>query len=401
MMRLLNILLLSVLGFFLGLTPLHQVLAESSDQPNLHRGVNLACWLANAPRQTFYARDFNTIKQAGFDFVRLPVNPEFFGFSLHGEEGQTDTMNFHSVDQAILNITQSGLAVVLDIHPGSGFMKTLESDNTAEDKFVELWSALAKRYSDKKIYPNNMLAFEILNEPQYYENAARYNALVAKLTRKIRTIDPTRLVIVEAPAPGKTPVESLNLLMPINDPNVAYDVHYYRPYIITHQGIHMGFEKEQVKFINNLPYPSKLADADHITLTAEGNPVKAKAEVQAYIADNWSRDRMVADLAPAAEWAKRNDARLLILEYGAVRNHIDPASRYRWIADAAAAMNSLNLGWSLWDYADLMGIVSMIGEVSKPDPVDGSVRFVHPETGAREIEPAAIKALGLKTPSSQ
>ena len=55
--------------------------SPSSDLPALHRGVNVASWLANtAGRQGFYPRDFKRIKQEGFDFVRLPVNQNYSVF---------------------------------------------------------------------------------------------------------------------------------------------------------------------------------------------------------------------------------------------------------------------------------------------------------------------------------
>ena len=101
--------------------------AQAANLPALHRGVNHACWLANVHnRQVFYQRDFDRIHREGFDFVRLPYNPEFFGFSFAGDTDQMTKMNLVPLDQALASITQAGLAVVLDIHPFPQTVKDLK-----------------------------------------------------------------------------------------------------------------------------------------------------------------------------------------------------------------------------------------------------------------------------------
>ena len=82
-----------------------------------------------------------------------------------------------------------------------------------------------------------------------------------KLVERIRKIDPTRMIIIEAQQTTSSyPVDALNKLDVLPDPNIAYDVHFYHPYIVTHQGINQGFEDKQTGYFLNVPYPSALVD---------------------------------------------------------------------------------------------------------------------------------------------
>ena len=122
-------------------------------------------------------------------------------------------------------------------------------------------------------------------------------------------------------------------------------------------------------------------------------------EVDDYVREGWNKKRIAEHLTPAGEWAQRNHARLLVLEYGVLkegwaRHDTDPDTRYRWIGDVTSVLDSLHIGHTIWDESDNFGIDDMIGETST-DPHDGSRRFIHPETGERRIQPGAAEALGL------
>lgn len=363
--------------------------ALSADpQPTLKKGLNVAGWLANARRQPMFARDFAQIKKAGFDHIRLPVNPEFYDFNL--EPYSIDKANFSEVDNAITLATSYDLPVVLDIHAGTKFMQKLENSAAAEQEFIRMWKEFTKRY---KHYPTDKLVFELLNEPQYYWKEERYNALVAKVVEGIRATDTKRIIVVGAPN-GST-IEGLNKLKIISDPNIIYAFHYYAPYIITHQGVHMMFEDKMLRYFSKLPYPSANATktASYYAPKAP-DPEKAQRELDDYKKERWNSSSIRKQIAQADAWAKKNNVRIICGEFGVLRNHIDSNSRYRWIADTRKALEAYNIGWQYWEYTDLMGIVKMVG-ATNTDPVDGSVRFNDPAKGSRQFENAAFRALGI------
>lgn len=362
--------------------------AEAQDAtPVFHKGIALSSWLANAPRQPIFERDFIQIKKAGFDHVRLPVNPEQFGFSLDSAA----SVDWTPVDNAIALAVKYKLPVILDIHAPGSFTKKLEADPAAVTSFTAMWTALAQRYQH---YPAGVLAFELLNEPQYYNAESDYNALMRKLVAAIRQVDTKHLIIVGAPHGSS--IKSLPFMQPIDDAHIAYAFHFYEPYMVTHQGVHRGFEGKMLKSFRGVPYPVSLVTRDAAFYAPEApNPAQAQSELAAYVQEGWSAQHVAERIRIAHDWAEQHHVQLLCGEFGVLRNHIDPESRYRWINDVRTALESNGIGWQLWDYADLDGITTPVGP-TRTDPVDGSVRLINAQTGSRAFDPLALKALGLK-----
>jgi len=377
-------------GIFLASAPF----VQAQDMPLLHRGVNLSSWLANAPRQPLFARDFAQIKQAGFDHVRLPFDPTYFGFKLSAEDGDPAHIDFIALDRAIALAEQYDLPLILDIHPGDEFMETLERHNWAEKDFVNLWKAIAERY---KTHASSVLVFELLNEPQYYKSEPLWNKLAARMIAAIRTISPNRILIIGAPRGSD--IDALNDLQPLNDPRIIYAFHFYEPYMTTLQGIHIGFDDKMLRYFRQVPYPSSLATqgaASYAPLAPD--QAQAQKEFQEYIDAPWDASHVAQRLQIAQDWALRHHARLLCGEYGVLRNHIDAESRYRWIKDTRSILDAYQIGWEIYDYADIFGITTPIG-ATHTDPVDGALTLIEPEKGVRRFDMQALAALGLKTDS--
>jgi hypothetical protein len=371
--------------------------SASASEPalTLHRGINLSSWFANAPRQPLTAKDFKEIKALGFDFVRLPINPEFIGFNLDTNERKDQNLDLRKVEATVKGLIDAGLVVILDVHPENEFKMLLELGGGAEEQFVGLWQNLSRTF---RRYPNSHLAYELLNEPQYYKKTKRYNEFIAKVVAAVRTTEPDRTLVLNTPGVmSLKPVDALKATALIADPNIIYDVHYYQPYIVSHQGMASGFETEQIRFFNHVPYPSGLVDFNAVrsALAPGATERKAMREVETYVNERWNIDRITEDLAPVAQWAKANNVRVTVLEFGVLRDHIDSASRYRWIEDVRKAMENLGIPWALWDYTDGFGIMKLAGKTLKD--ADGTIRFENPYApeNRRIVEPEAIKAMGL------
>ncbi len=356
--------------------------------PALHRGLNLSNWLANAERQPMTERDFAQIAGAGFDHIRLPVNPELLGFHLDQKPGSLD---LKAVDAALAMAVKYHLAVILDIHPSGTFMDKLEKNASAEENFIGLWDVLARHY-DEKNYPPSQLSFELLNEPHYYPAEKHYAEFMQNLMNAIRQSSPQRLIVIGAPHGSS--LDGLLSMQPLLDPNIIYDFHFYEPYMVTHQGIHRGFEKKMLRYFHDVPYPASKVDHEADFYAADApSQGQAEKELRDYVQDGWSSEVVAGRIVLASHWATEHHMRVMCGEFGALRNHIDAPSRYRWIADTRKALDANGIGWDLWDYADLMGIVQLQGDVSTPDPVDGSIRLNDVTKGSRVFEPEALQAL--------
>jgi endoglucanase len=352
-----------------------------------HRGVNVSAWLADAQRQPLSDHDFQVIKSAGFDHVRLPVNPEYLGFSLNEAATGRVLFDFAQVDQAMGLAMANGLAVILDISPSEGFLSLIEQDARAEAGFISLWQRLADHY---KLFPPNTLAFEIINAPRYDDDVGHYSDLIADIVSSMRQIVPQHLIIVDAPKSAS--IDGLLAMKPLKDPNIEYAFQFFEPEIFTRQGMIYGTHNHSIRYFRNLPYPSANASSTANYAPKAADKAEAHQMVEEYALADWNAGRIQSRLHQAVDWAEANHTQIICTAFGARRAYINPISRYRWIGDTRRALDAGGISWDIWDFSDLFGIVRMEGDTIT-EPTDGSVRFVDPANGVREIEPDAANAL--------
>lgn len=362
--------------------------ADDASSPALKRGVSLSNWFSDSARQSLSANDFQTIAKAGFDFVRIPVNPEFWGFSLFDAASGRVLFDFSKVDQAIALARDNGLTVVFDVYAGDGFMGQLEQDPKGELGFIALWRRLAEHYKD---YPPGRIAFEILSEPPYAADPVKYMVMISGVVSAIRAVAPKNIVIVDAPGGGA--IDGLEGLTAVADENIYYGFHYYEPYILTHQGLRtLPIHGRALRYVRQLPYPASAmkSGADYAPNAADS--IGAKKEISDYASAGWDAEHIAARIGRASDWAAANHTHVICTEFGIVRNFADPAVRYQWIADTRKALEADKIGWAVWDYADAFGITQLIGDTTV-DARDRSIRLADPVNGSRNIEPDALQAL--------
>ncbi len=356
--------------------------------PTLKHGVNLSNWFADAGRQPLTLHDFEQIKSAGFDHVRIPINPESLGFSL--SEGATGRVlfDFSNLDPAVNYARDKGLSVIIDIHPSDSLMSSIEQDPRAEAGLIALWQHLADHF---KPISTSTIAFELLNEPRFATDPGQYRTIVADIAKAIREIAPNNTIIVDVPKGAA--LEGFEGFVPIKEDKTLYAFHFYEPYIITHQGMKVPPARGRaIRYFHNLPYPASAADPKAIYAPAASDSIEAAHELNDYLGGNWDAAHIAARIKIAADWGAANHQAVICTEFGAARRFLYPAARYQWIADTRKALEASDIGWDLWDYTDLFGITKLTGDTIT-DPADGSVRLADPEQGSRDIEPDALKAL--------
>jgi endoglucanase len=292
--------------------------------PALKHGINLSNWFADAGRQPLAAADFERIKNAGFDHVRIPINPESLGFSL--SEGSTGRVlfDFTNLDAAIGKARDKGLSVIIDIHPSDSFMAMMEMDPRAEAGLIALWQHLAEHY---KPYSTATLVFELLNEPRYVSDTNRYRLLAGDIVAAIRQAAPKNTIIIDVPKSAT--LEGFDGFTPIKDDNVLYAFHYYDPYIITHQGMKAPPARGRaLRYFRNLPYPSSAVDPNTNYAPTAADSMEAKHEVTDYVTGNWDQSHITAHVKAAADWGIANHQKVICTEFGATRQFLNPAARY-------------------------------------------------------------------------
>jgi endoglucanase len=149
-------------------SPLASVPASRLAQ--LRRGINTSHWFSQVYDSKGYSRehlqtwvtadDIALIKSAGFDYVRLSVNPQPLFTANHPEDIPPEYLGY--LDAAMKMILDHGLSVVIDIQPEDDFKKQLQ-DDAFVPQFAGFWRTLARHYSSGD--PDRVF-FEILNEPE-------------------------------------------------------------------------------------------------------------------------------------------------------------------------------------------------------------------------------------------
>jgi endoglucanase len=245
------------------------------------------------------------------------------------------------MDAALPFCEKYGLRVVVDLHsppggrivPGAGYAGSdhgMFLDAACQQKFVEVWQHIARRYKDTKI----IWAYDLANEPvesAVSENLADWQDLAERAARAIRQIDPNRTILVE-PAQWGNP-QGLRELQPINVPGVVYSVHMYLPHAFTHQGVHDPGKAYR--------YPGEI----------EGK--------------RWDKAQLEAALKPVVEFQRAYGVHIYIGEFSVIRWAPDD-SAYRYLKDLIDIFEAHDWDWSYHAFREWNGWSVEHG----PDPKD-------------------------------
>jgi endoglucanase len=322
---------------------------------HLRRGINLSAWFAQVYDPKGYTRehfetwtaasDIALIKAAGFDHVRLSVNPQPM---MEAEQRGAGQQYFGYLDAAMKMILDAGLAVELDMHPDSDFKARLKEDDFVE-RFADFWRTVAEHYSSSA-WDSERVFFEILNEPEMRDRY-RWYGVEAKLAAAIRQAAPANTIL----APGANWDDDYDMIFlePLRDPNVIYVFHFYDPHIFTHQGATWG--SFYWHWLKGLHYPSDAANAAEVA--AEVPEPIHRMDVIRYGQDHWDGARVEAEIAQAADWASRNGVPVVCNEFGVFR-HAEEKDRVTWIRDVRSSLERHGIGWAMWDYSGGFGVVT-------------------------------------------
>ncbi len=145
------------------------------------------------------------------------------------------------VDRLLPACEELGIKVVIDLHTPPGAGKAGEwlmfQEKAYQEKFIEAWDKLVRRYKDQPA----VWGYDLLNEPfegKVGEGLMGWRELAEHVAKRVRAIDPQRAIIVEPGPHGGW--DNLPFFEPIDVPGIIYSVHVYDPLRFTHQGIFDG-----------------------------------------------------------------------------------------------------------------------------------------------------------------
>jgi Cellulase (glycosyl hydrolase family 5) len=179
--------------------------------------------------------DVHRIAELGYNSVRPALNSRLF----LKESGEVDPASegFQLLDNLVKWSKANGIYVIIDMHGAPGGQTGQNIDDSADDQpelfmqpkyeeqLVNLWVAIARRYSNEPA----VTGYDLLNEPLPSRTgaAARYKArlepLYKRLTKAIREVDKKHMVIIE----GFDWANDWSVFTGPFDKNLVYQFHYY------------------------------------------------------------------------------------------------------------------------------------------------------------------------------
>ncbi|HEX2950670.1 MAG TPA: glycoside hydrolase family 5 protein [Armatimonadota bacterium] len=323
-------------------------------------GIGIGGWLTNYRRFKFIPRELRTILTEGdiqhfdtyitqqdidaiaswgcdhirlaFDYLVLEDEENPF---VYKEEG------FKYLDNCLQWCKQAGINLLFDLHKAPGSFcdnaddTTLDNNPQEQERFVQLWRAMAERYRGE----GDHVAFELLNEVGFSDHG-HWNALAKRAIDGIRGIDAQRKIVVGTNW-GNAP-EALKFLEVYDDDNVVYTFHCYAPWEFTHQ--RAVIIPMIASFNRYMDYPGDLKPY---------YDYKAFAHEDSGSYDGLERmDRKFLErvLQPAVDFRQQHpDKALCCSEFGVIR-HANMQSRENYYRDIIAICDEHGIGHSAWNY---------------------------------------------------
>ncbi len=348
-------------------------LAGAAGQPNpLRRGVNLSHWFAQSFRGYgpdhlagyIAPTDLERIARAGFDHVRLPVDP---GILLTREGTELNRPVFEALRAALARLDRLGLTTVLDLHPvGAGKAPLLTPEGARA--FVTGWSTLAAALSPSQA-PG--LVLEILNEPDPLKGEAWWS-LQGEALDAIRKAGWRGRVV--ANGGGWSGIDDLTARKAYDDRAIVYTVHCYAPLLFTHQATTWSWDV--ARRVDGLGWPIVRDEAEQAASAATRDD-EARGFVRSQIAaGDFTPAAMTAPFDRLAAWrAAQGNPAIYVGEFGVYAPKAPAQARLAWLESVREACEARGFGWALWDYSPSFGLL--------------------PPSGARVMTPDTLRALGI------
>jgi hypothetical protein len=310
--------------------------------------------------------DVARLHAMGFDHVRLPVDVG----PLLDDPGRKVWSLFRGYFRdfvAELHRNRLGVIVTLVAPAISGQIPEDQLDGLAGERFRR-YAELAERFAAELSGWNiDALALEPMNEPQQAcvrSGAVDWIDYQAVLIPRLRAKAPRLWLGLTGGCWSK--IEGLEHLRGdlLKDERTFVSVHFYDPFLFTHQG--SDWTLDIMPVIAGLPYPATAGSLDAALAAARQRaaalPASRKAAASSLLprAEDAVRQYFREDPGPVAlgrrldalqSWAGRNGVppeRVVVTEYGAMKTPGGEASRARWLRDVSGAVAARGWGSTLW-----------------------------------------------------
>ncbi len=340
--------------------------------------------------------DVVALKDAGFDFVRLPIDPAPF---LSAKTGAIRDQLYGDVLETVRLINGAGLKVIVDLHligsmgdyPG---MEQIINEPAALDAYTDVVRRMGQTIARE---PADKVAFELMNEPGAgcdASGSAQWADIQSKLYAAARA-SATRLTLVLTGGCGSS-TDGLVSVNPTRypDDNLIWTFHSYDPFVLTHQGA--TWAGDFVKYVTGLPWPGQAVARPEWDAALEGvrnrirneAPMLRRAGMLSYFDEQMglidTPERLGAAMDQpfdrVSEWATRYGIKpenILLGEFGLIRKEYGQdyqapaAARVAYYKAMIERAEKAGFMWSLWSYGGAFGVVQEFGGAkAEPDVIN-------------------------------
>ena len=322
----------------------------------IKRGVNLSHWLSQdfgwAPKYTYInENDIRFIDSIGYDHVRIPIDEQ----EMWDENGNPIKPAFDHLIRCLNWCDTYNLRAIVDLHiirahyfnaVKEGGNNALWEDPVAQNHLIDLWMQLSEVLHE---YPNNKVAYELLNEAVAPDNED-WNKLVNKAIAAIREKEPDRVLVI-GPNMWQQASYMKYLKVPENDKNIILSFHTYTPLALTH---HLAEWTPAGQYEGPVHYPGQIITDDDYRKYVDTSNVALVNELSD-VREYFDKDRLIEVFKPAIEYAKSKNLQLYCGEFGCLPT-IERSDRLQYYADMISAFEENDIAWCNWEYKGDFGI---------------------------------------------
>lgn len=345
--------------------------------------------------------DFDELRRMGFDHMRVPLD---VGPLMTGDEDERQAI-INQLLGVVSEINAHGLSVVVPLFPPSLQHELPETylDGLNGPKFTAYLAQVERVAAALQTVHTGVVAMEAMNEPQDKCRAlfgTDWTTYQEFMVARIRRVAPQLPLFLTGGCWSDIQgIVELDTDL-VRDPRNYISVHFYRPFLFTHQG--SWWTTTYAKGTIGVPYPASAGSAAEtlaltrarfstFAATPDFDPVaaerKAESEIGKYFTDGEGPAQINGWMNQLADWQQRervDPSHIVFTEFGAIKQTIDGAefdraSRMRWLRDTSSAIESRGWGWTVF--------------VLRDDPFG---LFVH--EGERYPDPRLLRALRLNVP---
>ncbi len=319
----------------------------------INHGVNLSLlehtW---EPAEELLNHDLSpqlhAIKADGFLSVRLPVA---FDMYLLPNSSNFQPRLIDKLGEAYNTCAKLGLSLIITYHYGKVYYG---SDNrwSERDRIMWMWKQLQNKFRGMG-YDN--LFFELYNEPT--EERSAWKEDVTYLVNGLRWEEKDRYYII-----GGTNYNNIDELLDLgklSDEKLFYTIHFYEPYLFTHQGAEWVKDRTE---LSNIPYPYSKRKMPPLKDSTKGTAVEQ--DFAKYPAEG-TKQFLALRLRKVKEACNKLNMTLVCTETGVI-NSAEEKFRENYLKDILDIMRNLGIPTMLWDYDLKFGLRNKDGKLLKP-----------------------------------